>query len=224
MRYPGGKGKCYQRLINLMPSHRVYIESHLGGGSVFLRKRPANRTIGIDRDPKVIAMWQAKPRPSCELVCEDAAEFLSSYTFVGDELVYADPPYVHSTRRKTKLYRHEYSDADHERLLDVLRTLPCKVMLSGYPCELYENKLLGWERVSFSVNSQAGVREECVWMNFTPPDDLHDGRFLGDNFRERQAIKRRYARMEHKFSKLEPRERNELLKALNRRFGVRPGE
>jgi len=32
MRYLGGKGKTYQRIINLMPPRRVYIETHLGGG------------------------------------------------------------------------------------------------------------------------------------------------------------------------------------------------
>jgi DNA adenine methylase len=58
MRYPGGKGKCYQRLINLMPVHEVYIESHLGGGAVFRRKRAAARSIGIERDSAVVRHWQ----------------------------------------------------------------------------------------------------------------------------------------------------------------------
>ncbi len=50
MSYPGGKGKCYQRLINLMPPHETYIESHLGGGAVLRNKRPAKANIGIDAD------------------------------------------------------------------------------------------------------------------------------------------------------------------------------
>jgi len=48
MRYPGGKGKCYQHVINLMPPHSVYIETHLGGGSVLRHKRPAKRNIAIE--------------------------------------------------------------------------------------------------------------------------------------------------------------------------------
>jgi DNA adenine methylase len=36
------------------------------------------------------------------------------------------------SRRGGKLYRHEYDDADHVRLLDVLAGLPCAVMVSGY--------------------------------------------------------------------------------------------
>lgn len=57
-RYPGGKGGVFQRLINLMPSHEVYIESHLGGGAVMRNKRPAERNMGIEIDLKVIKQWQ----------------------------------------------------------------------------------------------------------------------------------------------------------------------
>jgi len=34
--YPGGKGGSgvYQKIINLIPPHDVYIETHLGGGSI----------------------------------------------------------------------------------------------------------------------------------------------------------------------------------------------
>ena len=54
MRYPGGKFRCFQKLINLMPPHRVYIETHLGGGAVLRHKIPAEFNIGIDRDPEAI--------------------------------------------------------------------------------------------------------------------------------------------------------------------------
>jgi site-specific DNA-adenine methylase len=32
MKYAGGKGGIYQKYINLMPPHEVYIEAFLGGG------------------------------------------------------------------------------------------------------------------------------------------------------------------------------------------------
>ena len=36
MTYPGGKGGngFYQKIINLIPPHDVYIETHLGGGAI----------------------------------------------------------------------------------------------------------------------------------------------------------------------------------------------
>ena len=56
MRYPGGKGGAgvYQTIINNIPPHDTYIETHLGGGNILERKRPAARSVGIDVDPEVI--------------------------------------------------------------------------------------------------------------------------------------------------------------------------
>nr|QGW60552.1 upf31.0 [bacterium] len=59
MRYPGGKGGAgvYQTIINNIPPHDTYIETHLGGGNILERKRPAARSIGIDIDREVIQAW-----------------------------------------------------------------------------------------------------------------------------------------------------------------------
>ncbi len=59
--YPGGKSGAgvYQQLINRMPPHDTYIETHLGGGAILRRKRPARLNIGLDLDPEVIAHWRA---------------------------------------------------------------------------------------------------------------------------------------------------------------------
>jgi site-specific DNA-adenine methylase len=218
MRYPGGKGKCYQRLINMMPPHRVYIESHLGGGAVMRGKRPAAINIGVDLDPQVIARWQQfKPR-HVELVQRDAVEFLRTYPFVGDELVYADPPYVASTRRRSRVYRYEYCDADHLALLEVLRSLPCRVMLSGYDNALYREHLSDWNVGAFPAQTHRGVREERVWTNFAPPPVLHDASYLGHSFRERQTIKRRHERWLARFDGLPVPERAHLLGLLNTRY------
>jgi hypothetical protein len=64
-----------------------------------------------------------------------------------DTLHYVDPPYVHATRNRRNpydpkhQYRHELSDADHVALLDALRGLAGMVVLSGYPCALYDDAL-----------------------------------------------------------------------------------
>ena len=58
MTYPGGKNGAgiYQRIINHMPPHRVYIEPFLGSGAVMRHKRPAERNIGIDRCPEALSL------------------------------------------------------------------------------------------------------------------------------------------------------------------------
>lgn len=219
MHYPGGKGKCFQRLINLMPPHLTYIESHLGGGAVMRNKRPAFRNIGIDTDSAVIDRWRREYPGRCELVHGDAVAFLQGYQFSGDELVYADPPYLAETRRNIRIYRHEYCFRDHVRLLEILDTLPCRVMISGYDSLLYRERLADWRLVTFAAKTHADVREECVWLNFDAPAALHDASFLGSSFREREAAKRRSSRMIDRFQRMSPIERSHVLRLLNERFG-----
>lgn len=218
MRYPGGKGKCFQHLINLMPPHEVYIEAFLGGGAVLRHKRPAARSIGIERDPSVVARWRDLPSKGPELVEGDALEFLASYPFKGNEFVYLDPPYVPSTRRRARVYRHDFSDTDHERLLRLVVTLPCQIMISGYANPQYNEALTGWRHFTFQAKAHDGLREESVWINYPPPSVLHDARFCGSTFRERQTIKRRRERLRSKIAALPAVERAELLAWMQTNF------
>jgi DNA adenine methylase len=214
MRYPGGKGKCFQHLINMMPPHGTYIESHLGGGAVLRNKAAAKHSIGIDKDPRVIAAWRDRYPNLCELVQGDSVEFLCQRSFNGNELIYADPPYLHTTRRGSRLYSCEYTTEDHEQLLGVLARLPCMVMLSGYDSELYNDMLIGWRKETFFAKSHTDVREEHVWLNFPPPRRLHDSGYVGSTFRERQQIKRRQLRLRGRIQSMNAPERNELLQWL----------
>lgn len=219
MRYPGGKGKCYQRLINMMPPHHTYIESHLGGGAVMRNKILATRNIGLDLDPRVIARWRTEHPDICELYEADAAAFLAAFDFQGDELIYVDPPYLPMTRRRKKVYTFDYRREDHQRLLGTLLALPCKIMISGYDSDLYNTELAGWHKVSFQAKTHVDVRDECVWMNFEPQERLHDSRFMGDTYRDRQTIQRRQARLRSRIDRMEPTERHALLKWMQENYG-----
>lgn len=207
MRYPGGKGKTYQHVINVMPPHRVYIETHLGGGAVMSHKRPAVCNIGIDANPKVVSAWPAEKMPGVELVCGRAEDFLAQYEFRGDELIYLDPPYHPHTRRQARVYTWDYSVEDHERLLALLVSLPCMVILSGYANSLYSDSLAGWRTRTFQAKTHTDVREETLWFNFEPPQILHDSRYLGGDFRARQTTKRRLQRLQDKVKRMLPVER-----------------
>lgn len=217
MRYPGGKGGsgAYQTIINNIPPHDVYIETHLGGGNIFERKKPAARNIGIDIDADVIAKWTARQVEGLELHQVDAVAFLKRFKFTGREFVYVDPPYVMGSRRGGKLYRHEYSDDDHKRLVETLATLPCNVMVSGYASAMYESSALGaWRSEEFTVMTRGGPAVERIWMNYDKPDLLHDMRYVGVNFRKREQIKRKKARWLGKLQKMEPLERAAIMECL----------
>jgi DNA adenine methylase len=214
MRYDGGKGRCYQRIINLMPPHRVYIELFLGGGAVMRNKRPAASSIGIDLDARVVSRWKSIQTHAFTLHHGDAFEFLANYDFVGDELVYADPPYLPSTRRRHRVYRHDLGESEHASLLTALRTVPCAVMLSGYPSDLYDTHLDGWHRTEFEGTSHIGARREVIWQNFTPTAVLHDYSYVGETFRDRERLKRRVQRWRRRLEIMPEDERLALLSEL----------
>lgn len=218
MHYPGGKGKTYQHIINMMPPHRVYIETHLGGGAVMRHKLPAARNIGIEADSKAIAAWSAQGNPHVELVHGKAEDFLTQYKFCGCELVYSDPPYHPQTRRQTRVYSHDYSIEDHERLIVILKSLPCMVILSGYKNSLYTSTLGEWKTRTFLAKTHTDMREETLWFNFDPPQILHDASHLGDDFRERQATKRRLQRLQEKIKRMDPIERAAFSQWLNNEY------
>lgn len=218
MKYPGGKGKTYQHIINLMPLHRVYIETHLGGGAVMRHKLPATRNIGIDADERVIAAWSASPEPGVEALCKRAEEFLAGYRFQGDELVYVDPPYHPATRRQERVYRLDYTEEDHERLATLLRELPCMVILSGYANPVYERVLTGWRTRTFQAKTHVDIRTETLWFNFEPPQQLHDSRYVGADFRERQTIRRRMSRLQERIARMDSVERTTFMQWLHEAY------
>ena len=134
-------GLC-QALVALMPPHSVYIETHLGGGAIMRRKPAALRNIGIDLDARALESFGCGH--PVELVNADCHAYLAEFPFDGSELVYSDPPYLRATRKSGRRYRHDYGDADHEALLELLKGLPCAAMVSGYPSALYDELLRGW--------------------------------------------------------------------------------
>lgn len=82
-----------------------------------------------------------------------------------DCLIYADPPYLHSTRTQT-MYEREMSDRDHVELLEALITHPGPVVLSGYANELYDSALEGWRRVTMKAPKaeKGSTRLEVLWV------------------------------------------------------------
>jgi DNA adenine methylase len=84
-------------------------------------------------------------------------------------LFYCDPPYVHSTRTSTSAYQHEMSLDQHREMLDALLKVQGNVLISGYRCELYDEKLASWQRHDFTIDNKASVNRtrviESVWVS-----------------------------------------------------------
>jgi DNA adenine methylase len=199
-----------------MPPHEVYIETHLGGGAIMRKKRPAKRNIGIEIDPDIVKIWSNdKVIDNLELIKGDAVDYLNNFKFTGKELIYCDPPYLRNTRKKFyPLYKYEYTIDQHIELLNAIKSLPCMVMISGYMSPLYKEDLKKWYTHSFKAKTQHGTATEWIWMNYSSPVELYDYRYLGNNFRERERIKNIQKRLLSRLKKMPILERNALLSAI----------
>ncbi|HGN8994461.1 TPA: DNA adenine methylase [Klebsiella michiganensis] len=226
MSYLGSKAASgvYQRIIAEMPPHDTYIETHLGGGAVMLRKPPARQNWGIDIDQLAVeAFCQENPkfldaaRGDLFLDVGDAVEFLRcfDYASAGRVLIYSDPPYLHQTRSSSARYRHEYTVGDHYRLLGLLCSMPenVSVIVSGYPSSVYDNALPGWRSKEFQAMTRGGVRTEKIWMNYQE-GRAYSHAFAGKDYNDRYRIKRKAQRWKDKFSALPAAERLAIMQAL----------
>lgn len=200
----------YQYIINHIPQHRIYIEGFLGGGTILQQKKPAECSYCFDVDAAVIDKFNVLCRiDGCSFIHNNfltGMELLKDLLVPQDTFIYLDPPYHHSTRTSNKRYKYELTHAGHIDLLDFVSSSPYKIMLSCYDTELYRTKLKGWNRKTIKSMTRGGTRIETIYMNYQI-STLHDNRFLGVNFTDRQRIKRKVSRTIEKLRKLEPLER-----------------
>jgi DNA adenine methylase len=108
--------------------------------------------------------------------CRDALELIAAYGQHPDVLIYADPPYLASTRGWGNNYAHELrTDDEHQALAEALTSCRAAVVLSGYPSPLYEDLYAGWDRVEMKAWTGNGIRDgrtkvdgdrtEVLWSN-----------------------------------------------------------
>lgn len=305
MPYPGGKNGAgvYQRIISMMPPHRVYIEPFLGGAAIARLKRPASVNIAMDLHAPAVEEFR-KLLPPLNAACEvrgfletaspgltvsadpvinrdedltgkngdssgsahvtiadttrsddtrsriadsgerrrrsasskamapaaaplwtvlqrDGLDFLETASpdlmRSAETLVYCDPPYLRSTRSGGRLYEHEMPDLEHRRLLRWAIAARCKVIISGYWSSMYGSSLRKWRCSSFQAMTRGGLATEFVWCNFPEPLELHDYRYLGEGFRERERIKRKVTRWKARLASMPLLERQCLMAAMENR-------
>jgi DNA adenine methylase len=105
------------------------------------------------------------PKPALDVIREQDGP---------DTLFYLDPPYPHETRAAREVYGDfEMNEDEHRELFVVLRGVRGKVLISSYPCALYDALCAdGWTRHEFEApnHSAGGKRKrrmtEVLWCNF----------------------------------------------------------
>ena len=98
----------------------------------------------------------------------DAIRLIERYND-RDILMYLDPPYVRSSRKSGKLYRHEMDDKQQIQLLDAVASSKAKIIISGYQSDMYDKALQGWHMDTImSQTTSTKMAEEIIWMNYEP--------------------------------------------------------
>lgn len=165
---------CYEQSEDpIEQARRTLVRYHQSFGTSNSSKK-SWRHVQTYGGPRTATMWNYLPEIICE-VCErlkcaqieniDALELIKRYNN-ENTLIYCDPPYLQSLRKKN-MYAHELTDEYHIKLLETLKESKSKVVLSGYDNDLYNEALKGWYIDTKQTTAQMGLKRiEKIWMNF----------------------------------------------------------
>lgn len=224
-RYFGGKSFAMRRIINQIPPHDTFISCCLGKCAVLRYKRPAKLNIGFEPDKSVLRQWR-----EAELLNGDwrfqfynrdfLREDLQKYGAGKVKFAYIDPPYLPETIKSRHRYNVHMEREQHVVLLKKAKELDCMVAISHYPCKLYDEELKTWRRIDYQTPTRGGMAHEVLWMNYPEPDRLHDYTFLGEDYREREAVNLMKKRFFKKLDRMPTQHRNMLLNEIKNRYDL----
>ena len=223
--YPGSKNATglYQFIINNTPSFMKFYELFSGSG-IIGRKLYEGSEQGFftlsDVFPEVIdelnKLVPANNRIECTCHCY---KYLLSIIVENHNnrstMVYLDPPYTKSSRRSNRdIYNVEFSDQAHIEFLNLISCskVDFNCMISHYPDPLYDKMLSSWHRKEVQVMTRRGIATEVIYMNYDISKlPLHSYDYVGHDFTERQAIKRKQSSTVKKINKLSLHEKLAML-------------
>lgn len=105
-----------------------------------------------------------------QIECDDALRVIKRFDS-DDTVFYVDPPYPKDTRSASHLteYIHDFHTPEkHELLADVLHSVSGGVILSCYPCALYDRLYgqRGWQPVTFNSRTRTSDQStEVLWLS-----------------------------------------------------------
>lgn len=167
---------CYERVDDsIEQARRTLVRYHQSFGTSNSTKK-SWRNVQVHGGPRCATMWNNLPDIICECCSRlkeaqieniNAIDLIKRYNN-EDTLIYCDPPYLQSLRKKN-MYAVEMSDEQHIELLNVLKSSKSKIVLSGYDNKLYNDLLSDWFTDEKTTTAQMGLRRtEKLWMNYSP--------------------------------------------------------
>lgn len=223
-RYKGGKNQdgVFQRIINQIPPHQVWIECCAGSAAITRRIREAPDRFCIEMDKDQAQRLERLLPGDVFVKCGNFMELLTFEELDEKEVfLFIDPPYLVETRSFDKpIYKHEWTEEDHIAFLVWLQEVKCRVLVTHPTCSLYSEALKDWRTIEYEYMTHKGKRSDCIWMNYPYPEELHDYSYLGDSRTQRQQISRLSDRWCKRFDKLTRLEQGKILTALQEQFKI----
>lgn len=138
-------------------------------GSGFRWEKKNTRRSAAVRDVADLShLYQVADRlKNVQFLQRDALDVIGRMRGTG-ALIYFDPPYLASTRRNRRGYRHEPSPAWHVEAADLLGAHDGPVIVAGYRSALYAEcyEAHGWQRVERRQGTNSGGSAvECLWLS-----------------------------------------------------------
>lgn len=223
--YPGRKKTLFQWIVNRIPPHKCYFELFCGSAYIALNKKPAPlRNVINDISPNLIAVLDYDGSNQ-QKISMSAMDIIQSDVIPADKdsFVYLDPPYPIEARKSQKrLYKFEMSMDDHQKLL--MSILPAKFncMISTNDNQLYRSMLQSWNCEQITMQTRGGPTKELIYYNYEKPTILHQYDYLGENFTERQRIKRKIYRHAKRLMSMPVAERNAIVDLIVKSFYPEP--
>lgn len=132
------------------------------------------RNVQTYGGPRCATMWNDLPEiivSCCERLKNAQIENTDAITLIErynspNTLIYLDPPYLQSLRKKN-MYANEMSLSEHEILLKKVKSSNSMIIISGYDSDLYNTELNDWRTDEKITTAQMGLKRiEKLWMNF----------------------------------------------------------
>lgn len=102
---------------------------------------------------------------------QDFKNILSLYNS-KDVFIYLDPPYLQKVRSTFNNYKHEMSENEHIKMLEMINKSKALILLSGYNSLLYNDYMRGWNKYEKIVKNNSdqskikSIRTEVLWCNY----------------------------------------------------------
>lgn len=145
-------------------------------------------------------------------------KLIEDNVFTAEDFIFADPPYIFSTRNSgSKYYKFEFDSRSHIEFLNYMISLNCKIMITHPECDLYNENLKGWSKEPFEYRGRNSWIKDCVYTNYNQSDiELLNFDALGEDFTDRQRIKRQRKNIVNKFINLDPLIRKAVIRDLKK--------